>query len=104
MKTPFGVECKFFYGDYYRGRNFEECRALASAEDGRNWTSKLCKKCPVPAITRNNSCENMVLTTSVGKVWFKDAIQVKAYCTKSHESVKDPNVGCSVCHQTDFNI
>ena len=31
MKTPAGTECKYFYGDYYRGRNHEECRLLGAA-------------------------------------------------------------------------
>ena len=36
MKTPAGKECKFFYGDYYRGRQHEECRLLK--DHGLSWT------------------------------------------------------------------
>ena len=31
MRTPAGKECQYFYGDYYRGRNQEECRLLSDA-------------------------------------------------------------------------
>ncbi len=98
MKTPFGQECRFFYGDYYRGRNFEECRGLINPNDKAEWTSLLCETCPVPNIQRNNNCPNLVLTTFISKSWFKKRIKIKASCSKTLESVKDPNVGCGLCH------
>ncbi len=56
MKTPAGSECKYFYGDYYRGRDHEECRLL-----GAQWKPALCRTCPVPAIEMANACEFMRL-------------------------------------------
>jgi len=44
MKTPAGKECPHFYGDYYRGRNTEECRLLKA--QGEHWTRDLCTACP----------------------------------------------------------
>ena len=42
----------------------------------------------------------MVLSASVIKFLGRKTVRVDAYCTKSHKAVKDPNVGCDVCHQS----
>ncbi len=55
MRTPAGKECKYFYGNYFRGRNTEECRLLRESE--QTWTSSLCATCPVPDVMRANACE-----------------------------------------------
>ena len=65
MKTPAGTECPHFYGDYFRGRNVEECRLLKAA--GERWTRDLCKTCPVPGIARANACEFMKLKPTVAR-------------------------------------
>jgi hypothetical protein len=99
MKTPFGRECKFFYGDYFRGHNVEECRALSAGEKNR-WKSDFCKDCPMPQIQINNACPNLLLSAAIFKsVLRKEKIVVQAWCSKVHDLVKDPNVGCPVCHQ-----
>lgn len=102
MKTPTGRECSFFYGDYYRGRNFEECRGLVNPQDKLIWHSDFCKDCPVPNIQRNNSCPNLVLSTYIAKSWFKKRMKVEASCSKTLERVNDPNIGCGHCHETHY--
>lgn len=99
MKTPYGRECRYFYGDYYRGRNIEECRLLSSSHKQEKWEQSLCKNCPVPGIIMNNACQYMVLSGSIKKSLFGKHVKVSAYCTKSHGEVKDPNIGCELCHQ-----
>lgn len=99
MKTPAGTECKYFYGDYYRGRNQEECRLLQAS--GQNWSPDLCKSCPVPEITRANACEHLVLRASVGRplmAAFQRRVQLQASCRKSGKNVSEPQVGCGECH------
>jgi hypothetical protein len=59
MRTPFGSECPFFYGNYFRGKSDEECRLIGNRPPPDNWTPDLCKSCPVPAILRANACKNM---------------------------------------------
>ncbi|MHC1741136.1 MAG: hypothetical protein AB9897_08520 [Anaerolineaceae bacterium] len=100
MKTPSGIECHFFYGDYYRGKNLEECRLLGNSSSKQNWTSELCKNCPVPAIKRANACESMVLTLNIKKKPLKarKIITVSAYCPKSGKIVDVPEIGCGICH------
>ena len=96
MKTPAGKECKFFYGDYYRGRNHEECRLL-----GSTWSKGLCTDCSIPAITRANACESMRLSGEVNRpmsAFFKKQVKVKVYCEKNGRSGFDPHIGCGECH------
>jgi hypothetical protein len=96
MKTPAGTECKYFYGDYYRGRDHEECRLLGSA-----WKPSLCRTCPVPGINRANSCEFMNLRGEVTHplmAGFQSRVKVTASCEKTSSSGFDPHIGCGVCH------
>ena len=100
MKTPAGFECSYFFGDYYRGKNREECRLIGNAPAPRNWTSDICKNCPVPAIQRANSCSDMVLSAEVKRKFFglQKTVAVNAYCRKSQKKVDDPYIGCGSCH------
>lgn len=100
MKTPFGFECAYFYGDYYRGKHVEECRLVGRQPPPNDWTVNVCKKCPVPGILRANSCTNMILTGKVETMVFgiNKHMVVSAYCTKSGRPVKEPHVGCGECH------
>jgi len=99
MKPPAGSECKYFYGDYYRGRNHEECRLLTVS--GQQWTPELCKTCPVPGIGRANACEFLQLRAIVARPFsaaFMRRVQVNAYCEKTGKNVSEPHVGCGECH------
>jgi hypothetical protein len=105
MKTPAGKECPWFYGDYYRGRNQEECRLLRASN--QLWTRDLCWTCPVPAIARANSCEFMKLRAIVVRPFsalFQRRVQVTAYCEKTKRAVSEPHVGCGDCHALPFKI
>jgi hypothetical protein len=96
MRTPAGTDCKYFYGDYYRGRSREECRLL-----GPQWQPALCRSCPVPGILRANACEYMELSARVSRsLWtaFRPRILVDAFCRKAERSVAEPHVGCGECH------
>jgi hypothetical protein len=99
MRTPSGIECKYFYGDYFRGRSQEECRLLKAA--GETWTPDLCKTCPVPGIARANACEFLRLRGSVSRplsAAFQRRVQVVAFCEKTNLDVKEPHIGCGECH------
>ncbi len=99
MRTPSGIECKYFYGDYFRGRSLEECRLLKIA--GETWTPDLCKTCPVPGIARANACEFLRLRGSVHRplsAIFQRRVQVVAFCEKTNQDVTEPHIGCGECH------
>jgi hypothetical protein len=99
MRTLFGAECEYFYGDYLRGRNREECRLLGAA--GLQWEASLCRGCPVPAIRRANACESIRLKPRVTRSLlsgFRKQVQVDAWCEKSGGAVPEPHIGCGQCH------
>ncbi|MBG0787137.1 MAG: hypothetical protein H0S79_18740 [Anaerolineaceae bacterium] len=99
MKIPStGKECPYFYGDYYRGREHEECRLLSNASS--EWSQKDCQSCPVPEILLANSCPNMILTSEIkkGLLGIGRKVEISAYCKKTHRDVKNPYVGCGECH------
>jgi hypothetical protein len=96
MKTPAGIECKYFYGNYFRGQNREECRLLDS-----EWKPSLCRTCPVPAISRANSCEHMRLRLEVTHplaAAFQARVKVIPACDKSGRTGFDGHIGCGDCH------
>lgn len=100
MRTPDGIECPYFFGDYYRGRNKEECRLLKDAPSSQKWDPSLCKTCPVPSITRANACPNLALSAEVKRFLgiFSRRVEVKAFCRLSNTSVAEPHIGCGQCH------
>jgi hypothetical protein len=100
MITPAGKECRYFYGDYYRGRQHEECRLLEAASPPQHWSRDLCTSCPVPEIIRANACETMILVGRVERPFpfLKRAVRVKAHCTKTQRQVAEPQIGCGECH------
>ena len=100
MRTPAGFECKFFYGNYFRGRKQEECRLIGNAPAPHHWTPDICSKCPVPEILRANSCEHMELNAQVNRSLFGliKKVEVNAFCKKSQQAVLEPHVGCGQCH------
>jgi hypothetical protein len=73
MRTPAGSECPFYYADFNRGRNKQECRLIAPAPGRRGWTPDLCGRCAVPRIRMANACPNLI-----------------------------PEVGCGLCHEHVF--
>jgi len=105
MRTPAGKECKYFYGDYYRGKNREECRLLQASDE--RWSPDLCKTCPVPDIQLANACEFMQITGHVVRplyAAFQRRVHVTAYCEKSERNVNEPHVGCGECHSLPFTF
>lgn len=100
MRTPSGIDCQYFFGDYYRGRNREECRLLAVSNSGNEWKADLCKTCPVPGILRANACPNMVLKARVERIFwvFSKRVSVTAECKLTQKTVAEPHIGCGQCH------
>lgn len=99
MRTPAGKECKYFYGDYFRGRSVEECRLLKAA--GQTWSADLCQTCPVPSILQANACEFLQLRGTVTRpvaALFQRRVQIDAFCQKTNRAVSEPYIGCGECH------
>lgn len=101
MKTPAGKECKFYYADYYRGSETQECRLIDRNPEGGRWKPSLCKSCPVPDILRQNACPNMALEARVNKtlLGLREEVKVYSVCSKHLIEVNEPAVGCGHCHE-----
>ena len=101
MITPAGTECRFYYADYYRGRDQQECRLIAQNPKSEPWTPDLCKSCPVPGLLRANACPNLILAGRVERrlLGLKRAVTVSAVCSKYLVDVPEPHVGCGHCHE-----
>jgi len=95
MKTPHGKECKYYYADYHRGRNTQECRLLQPNPSSAQWKPALCQTCPVPGILIANACPNFALRARVGKSFFGllQKIEIEAACREYRVEVKKPHVG-----------
>ena len=104
MRTPFGAECPYFYGNYFRGRHEEECRLIGNHPPPQNWKPELCKACPVPSIKRANACENMQLNATIKRSLglFRRDVSVNAYCKLVKSNVAEPHIGCGSCHSISF--
>ncbi|MBI5653889.1 MAG: hypothetical protein HZC40_26090 [Chloroflexi bacterium] len=100
MKTPAGKECKYYYADYHRGRNTQECRLLQANPASAAWKPALCQSCAVPGILIANACPNLALRARVGKSFFGllQKIEIEAACREYRVGVKKPHVGCGKCH------
>lgn len=103
MRTPAGVECKYYYEDFNRGRQIRECRLIDLNPRSEPWQPSLCRACPVPAILRSNACPNMVLEGWVGRRWLVvKQVKLSAYCRLHDLPVADPMVGCGHCHEAHW--
>ena len=100
MQTPAGKECKYFYGDYYRGRSREECRLLDSASPPLDWSRDLCANCPVPEVLLANACQHMSLKPSLERPFpfLKRQVRISTYCEKTRREKFEPHIGCGECH------
>ena len=96
MRTPAGFECRFFYADYYRGRNRQECRLIARNPNSEKWAPGLCRDCPVPKLLLANACPHLVLEARVTKtmIGLGRKVAVSASCLKTLQDVPKPAVGC----------
>ena len=92
MRNPAGVECRFYYADYHRGRQHQECRLIARHRSSERWQPELCRTCPVPDILRANACPHMILEARVVKRWLglRRAVRVWAYCVEHRVEVAEP--------------
>lgn len=100
MRTPASTECRYYYEDFNRGRETQECRLILSNVASAPWRPRLCTTCPIPAIQRANACSHMELEARVGRRWLVvPQVRVRAYCRRTEQAVADPMVGCGHCHE-----
>ncbi len=86
------VNCRYFYGDYFRGKNVEECRLLEASPDNRiPWRRKHCDSCPVPEILITSNSRTLELEAAVQRSFLRERVEVTfAVCTEHMEELSDP--------------
>lgn len=91
------VQCRYFYGDYHRGRNLEECRLIEANPDSRPWKRKLCESCPVPEVVMTSNSRDLVLEGEVKRKLIWENVEITfAICQKHMEELADPHY-CPKC-------
>ena len=102
MSDSWKPNCEFYFEDYYRGMERQECRLLKRSGNGSDWTIGLCHSCPVPRILQANRCPDMVLEARIaaGFLGLGRRVRLTAFCVRTMQDVKDPMVGCGECHQS----
>jgi len=92
------VNCRYFYGDYHRGRNREECRLLdANPNNQIPWKRKHCDSCPVPALVMTSNTPELVLEGEVKRKFLRERVEVTfAICQKHLIELSDPHY-CPKC-------
>lgn len=82
MNNP--VNCRYFYGDYHRGRNKEECRLIeGNPQNQRPWKRKLCDTCPIPEMLIVSNSRHLLLEAEVQRKMLRDRVVVTlAVCSK----------------------
>lgn len=100
MRTPAGKDCRYYYEDFHRGRNVQECRLIKQNPESFPWRPQYCARCPVPEILNANASRNMELTLTVKPVMLGlgRKLEVTASCLKHRISIEDPYVGCPKCN------
>ena len=96
------VNCRYFYGDYHRGRNYEECRLLeANPDNQRPWKRKLCESCPVPEILITSNSRDLLLEGTVKRKFIWENVEVTfAICQKHLIELLDPHY-CPKCAEEE---
>lgn len=101
-RTPFimnkPVNCRYFYGDYHRGKNLERCRLLEKNPDlERPWRRKLCDTCPVPEMLIASNSRDLLLEADVRRKFLRDQVEVTfAVCAKHMIELSDGHY-CPQC-------
>jgi hypothetical protein len=96
MNKP--VSCRYFYGDYFRGKNKEECRLIAANPDNtRPWRRSLCDRCPVPELLIVSNSRDLLLEAEVKRKFLRDGVEVTFAICGKHKIRLDDARYCPQC-------
>ncbi len=91
------VNCRYYFADFHRGRDTEECRLIKRNPDSRPWRRALCDSCPVPGILIASNSRELALEAKVERKFLREQVEVTfAVCTKHMLELTDPLV-CPQC-------
>ncbi|MGL4647822.1 MAG: hypothetical protein ACRC1H_00335, partial [Caldilineaceae bacterium] len=70
------VLCRYFYGDYHRGANREECRLLEANPDSPiAWKRSHCDSCPVPELLIASNSRSLLLEAEVKRRFLRERVE-----------------------------
>jgi hypothetical protein len=100
MRTPAGNECRYYYQDFNRGRELQECRLIKSNPESMRWHPSDCSRCPIPDILNANASKNLELKLAIKPklLGLRRELVVEAYCLKHQIPIEDAFVGCPECN------
>jgi hypothetical protein len=100
MRTPAGTECKYYYEDFHRGRDVQECRCPKDAQSSL-WQTKICAVCPVPAILSANASPHLEITINIRQtlLGFGRRVTYSTWCLLHEIPIDDPKIGCTECNK-----
>ena len=101
MRTPSSKFCKYYYADFHRGRNVQECRSVKQNAESLKWQPNDCHRCPVPEILNANASSALDLKVTISQRLFgiMRNIEVVATCNKHQCAISNPYIGCEKCNQ-----
>jgi len=96
MNKP--VSCRYFYGDYFRGTEKEDCRLLAaSPQNQRSWKRGHCDSCPVPALLIGSNSRDLLLEAAVQRKFLREQVEVTFAVCARHMLELDNPLYCPKC-------
>jgi len=103
--TQQSVNCRYFHGDYFRGKNKESCRLLeANPDNERPWRRALCNSCPVPEVVATTNSLELALEAEVKRKFLREAVEITfAICTKHMLELANPR-HCPACAKDDAQL
>lgn len=98
MRTPAGTQCRYYYEDYNRGREIQECRLIQANRRSLPWRPDFCARCPVPSVLRANGSPDLRLQLTVRKqLGLFRKYDLEATCARHAVTIADPYRGCDRC-------
>lgn len=99
MQTPAGTECVYYYEDFGRGKQRQECR-IPKAPRSLRWEPADCARCPVPGILAANASPYLELRIQIhrGPLGVGRRVTAEAWCTEHGPVIADPCIGCPACN------
>lgn len=101
MRTPAGKECRYYYEDFHRSANLQECRLIKRNPDSQRWRPTDCTHCTVPDILWANASDSLQLRAAIkpgllGLIGRR--VEVEARCSRHQRSIANPYTGCDACN------
>ena len=100
MRTPAGKDCRYYYADFHRGRDVQECRLVKQNPDSLAWRPGDCMLCNVPDILNANASPDLELHLMIKSrmLGMRRDLIVQASCVRHRVPIENPYVGCPQCN------